>query len=118
MDYSGKCAHAHGHNGLLEIELAAPALDKQGMVTDFGEVKERLLEFIDRELDHRMLLREDDPLVAALQGVGEEPFIMKDNPTAENIARLIFFEAQATELPVVAVRLWETHDAFAEYRHE
>ncbi len=116
MDYEGKCRHPHGHNGLLEIELASDRLDLRGMVIDFGEVKNRLVSFIDCELDHRMLLRHDDPLVEALQGVGEQPYVMAENPTAENIARLVYLEAQARDLPIVAVRLWETHDAFAEYR--
>lgn len=119
LDYDGKCAHAHGHNGVLEIELSSRKLDHRGMVYDFGDVKQAVSRFIDRQLDHRMLLREDDPLIEALRGVGETPYVMKSNPTAENIAKLIFHEARARRLPVTAVRLWETHDAFAEYRgHE
>ena len=43
-------------------------------------------------------------------------FLMDDNPTAENIAKLIFEQAAKLNLPVVAVRLWETPDAYAEYR--
>jgi 6-pyruvoyltetrahydropterin/6-carboxytetrahydropterin synthase len=116
MDYDGKCAHAHGHNGLVEIELATDALNSQGMVCDFGEVKTRLKEFIDRELDHRMILREDDPLVGALTQIGERPYVIKENPTAENIAHLIYREAKSMHLPVVAVKLWETESSMAEYR--
>lgn len=117
LDYEGKCARAHGHNGILEVELSSEKLDQRGMVYDFGDVKSYLKEFIDREIDHRMLLREDDPMVAALEGVGERVFIMKQNPTAENIAKLIFLKAKAKGLPVVAVRLWESPDAVAEYRY-
>jgi len=118
MDYDGKCANAHGHNGVLEVELGSEKLDHRGMVYDFSDVKKRLKKFIDRELDHRMLLREDDPMVAALEGIGERVFLMKENPTAENIAKLIFQEAKAKQLPVVAIRLWETPDACAEYRED
>jgi 6-pyruvoyltetrahydropterin/6-carboxytetrahydropterin synthase len=116
LDYEGKCAHPHGHNGQLEIELSAESLDGKGMVCDFNEVRESLKDFIDRELDHRMVLREDDPLVGALESVGERAHLMKENPTAENIARLIFREARAKGLPVTAVRLWETPTSAAEYR--
>ncbi len=116
MDYEGKCAHPHGHNGMLEIELSSQTLDRRGMVVDFEEVKKLLFEFIDVELDHRMLLRRDDPIVEALQKMGERVFVMSDNPTAENIAKLIFKEAKAKQLPVTAVRFWETRNAFAEYR--
>lgn len=116
LDYEGKCAHPHGHNAFVEVELSRATLDDCGMVLDFGEVDLALDEFIDTELDHRMLLRHDDPLVAAFRSVGEEPYIMKFNPTAENIARLLFQQAKKKGLPVVAVRLWETEQAYAEYR--
>lgn len=116
LDYNGKCAHPHGHNGLLEIEMTGDRLDEQGMVIDFHEIKRVVEEFVDDTLDHRMLLRKDDPLVEALRGIGEDPYLMDDNPTAENIARLIYKAAHARGLPVAAIRLWETHDAFAEYR--
>ena len=41
---------------------------------------------------------------------------MNENPTAENIAKLIFETARAKELPVVEVRLWETPMQYAVYR--
>ncbi len=118
MNYNGRCAHPHGHNGIAEVELSSEALDDKGMVYDFGELKTRLMEFIDKELDHRMILREDDPLVGALSAVGEPAYVMKENPTAENLARLIYREAAARSLPVVAVRFWETETSMAEYREE
>ena len=46
--------------------------------------------WIDRELDHKMVLRHDDPLVAPLQQLGEPVFLVDSNPTVERIARLIF----------------------------
>lgn len=116
LDYDGKCAYAHGHNATVEVELVSEHLDSRGMVYDFAEVSRILNKFIENTLDHRMLLREDDPLVEALRKIGEEPFIMKSNPTAENIARLIFEEAKDRSLPVLSVRFWETENAFAEYR--
>jgi 6-pyruvoyltetrahydropterin/6-carboxytetrahydropterin synthase len=116
LDYDGKCAHPHGHNATVEVELSGDDLDARGMVCDFGEVKRRLSDFIERELDHRMILRRDDPLIAALESVGECPFVMEANPTAENLAKLIFDTCRTLGLPVTAVRLWETENCFAEYR--
>jgi len=118
MDYDGKCARPHGHNGIVEIEVAAPTTDRMGMVRDFDELERVLRGLVEHELDHQMLLREDDPLVGALRSVGEEPRVMRDNPTAENIARLIYERARAAALPVAAVRLWESRDSMAEYREE
>jgi 6-pyruvoyltetrahydropterin/6-carboxytetrahydropterin synthase len=48
-----------------------------------------------------------------LQAHGEPVFVMDANPTAENIARLIFDITASAGFPVVEVRLWETEDACA-----
>jgi 6-pyruvoyltetrahydropterin/6-carboxytetrahydropterin synthase len=46
-----------------------------------------------------------------------ELFVTLDvNPTAENIARLIYQAAIAQGLPVVEVILWETENSFATVR--
>ena len=115
MDYEGKCAHPHGHNGVVEVEVKGDALDSRGLLFDFGELKRRLGEFIEAEIDHRMVLREDDPLLPALEALGEKPCVLKGNPTAENLARLIFEKARAIGLPAAAVRFWETETSMAEY---
>jgi len=78
-------------------------------------MKRVVQEWIYRELDHRMLLRHDDPLVAALQQLGEPVYLLESNPTAERIARLIFDHVAALGLPVVRVGLWETPTSFAQY---
>lgn len=118
LDYEGKCAHPHGHNGLVQIEFGAEQLDARGMVIDFVDIKAAVKRFLDEELDHKMLLRRDDALTKILQDLGEPVFVMEDNPTAENIARLIFNDAKKRGLPVLSVRLWETPSSFAEYREE
>ena len=38
------------------------------------------------------------------------------NPTAENIAKMIFDHARSEGLEVVEVILWETENSFATYR--
>ena len=113
LNYDGKCRYLHGHSGRAVITLAAESLDHLGMVVDFTEIKRVIGGWIDRHLDHRMLLHKDDPLLAYLQAQGEPVFVMDTNPTAENIARLIFDMAANQGLPVVEVRLWETDDASA-----
>ncbi|MDX2039293.1 MAG: 6-carboxytetrahydropterin synthase [Isosphaeraceae bacterium] len=117
INYSGKCRHLHGHNGLAIIHLEGPSLDDLGMLVDFGEVKSKVQRWIDENLDHNMLLCKDDPLLPELQARGERVFVMDSNPTAENIARLIFEHARGEGLPVVEVVLWETDNCHASY-HE
>lgn len=115
MLHGGKCRHLHGHNGRVEVELRSEVLDRTGMVADFGEMKRKLQGWIDAELDHRMLLRKDDPVIPLIKGL-EEPLVLLDqNPTAESIARLIYEGAKKIGLPVRSVRLWETPNASAVY---
>lgn len=116
LDYQGKCAHLHGHNGKAEIFLEADALDGRSMVEDFDRIGSEIRAWIDAEVDHRTLLRRDDPLVKPLRELGEPLYLMDDNPTAEAIARLIFDAARARGLPVAEVRLWETERSVAAYR--
>lgn len=116
LDYEGKCRHPHGHNGRAEIELRADELDEKGMVYDFSDISRVMKHWIDTNLDHRMLLRGDDPLVAALEELGEPVYLMTENPTAEAIAQLIFEQAQTQGFPVTEVRLWETDTSVAAYR--
>jgi 6-pyruvoyltetrahydropterin/6-carboxytetrahydropterin synthase len=115
LRYEGKCRHLHGHNGRAEITLEAAHLDQRGMLVDFGDIKQKVQRWIDENLDHNMLLCRDDPLVPVLQDQGERLFLMDENPTAENIARLIFDHARDAGLPVVNVQLWETPSCHASY---
>ena len=116
LNYDGKCRHLHGHNGKVVVTLQADRLDHLGMVVDFSEVKRRIGRWIDDNLDHRMLLHRDDPVIPDLVKRGELFVTLDVNPTAENIAKLIFDYAQAQGFPVVEVKLWETEDSFAVYR--
>lgn len=115
LDYDGKCRHPHGHNGKIEITVQREGLDKLGMVMDFEEIKSTVQKWVDTELDHKMLLNKKDSLVKILRDLGEPVVVMDGNPTAENIARLIYDYAKKQKLPVASVRLWETVNSFAEY---
>jgi 6-pyruvoyltetrahydropterin/6-carboxytetrahydropterin synthase len=115
LNYDGKCRHLHGHNGRAAITLEGPGLDDRGMLVDFGEIKRQVQRWIDENLDHNMLLCREDSLLPMLQERGERVFIMEENPTAENIARLIFDRAREAGLPVVEVVLWETDNCCSAY---
>src|SRR5437660_515704 len=87
LDYDGICKHPHGHNASAEIEVRTGQLDSRNMVCDFSDIKRIVKGWIDRELDHKMLLRHDDPLVKPLQQLGEPVFLLSSNPTVERTAR-------------------------------
>src|SRR3954454_10521311 len=115
LDYEGKCRHLHGHNARAVVTLKGAELDSRGMLVDFVDIKERLQCWIDENLDHNMLLSADDPILPVLRDRGERVYVMDCNPTAENIARLIFLKAREAGLPVSEVLLWETENCFAAY---
>ena len=115
LDYEGKCRHLHGHNGRAVITLQAPELDNRGMLVDFTDIKTTIQRWVDENLDHNMLLCREDPILPVLQARGERVFVMEQNPTAENIARLIYDQAILAGLPVLEVRLWETEKCHASY---
>jgi 6-pyruvoyltetrahydropterin/6-carboxytetrahydropterin synthase len=118
LNYEGKCKHLHGHNGRAVITIESAELDERGMVLDFSDIKRVVSNWIDTNLDHRMILRRDDPARSALEKLGEPLFLVDENPTAENIARLIFEYTQSQGFPIVEVRLWEKPHCFATYRDD
>ena len=118
MEYDGKCRHLHGHNGLLEVDLEADSLDSLGMVMDFTRVSDIVKGWVDENLDHKMLLRRDDPVAPLLRDLGEPIYLLDGNPTAENIAMHIYHQAHNQGLKVAEIRLWESPTSYATYREE
>jgi 6-pyruvoyltetrahydropterin/6-carboxytetrahydropterin synthase len=116
LNYDGKCRHLHGHNGRAVLAIAAGQLDALGMVMDFARIKRVVATWINDSLDHKMLLHKDDPLLPLLRQHGQPVYVLDVNPTAENIARLIYDYTASQGFPVVEVQLWETDACFATYR--
>ena len=116
LNYQGKCRDLHGHNAMVEIELSAGRLDGRGMVKDFTEIKRAIQGWIDANLDHKMILCRKDPVLPLLRNAREPVYIINANPTAENLAKLIYDHAKRMRFPVTSVRLWETDSSFATYR--
>jgi 6-pyruvoyltetrahydropterin/6-carboxytetrahydropterin synthase len=116
LNHRGKCRHLHGHNATAVIRLESGELDEQGMVCDFSDIGDFVKAWISETLDHNMLLHEADPVLPVLREAGERVHVMPDNPTAENIARLIFEQVSRGGFPVAEVSIYETDSALASYR--
>ncbi|HNX68071.1 MAG TPA: 6-carboxytetrahydropterin synthase [Candidatus Omnitrophota bacterium] len=110
-----KCSRLHGHSARVEIEMSSPKLDRQGMVVNFFDIRKTIGDWIEKNLDHRMILSETDPLAGLLRKAGELVVTVKGNPTAEVLAEKIFCAAKRMKLPVSKVTLWENQDSFAVY---
>ena len=116
LNYQGKCRYLHGHNARALITLEGESLDELGMLYDFNEIKRVVKGWIDEEIDHNMLLHREDPALPLLRQAGERVYEMDANPTAENIARMIFEYVREAGYPVREVAIWETDASCATYR--
>lgn len=118
LEHKGKCRFLHGHNASIEVDIEADTLDENGMVMDFGDIRDKVKSWIDEQLDHKMLLCKKDPALKILQDLNEPHFVMEENPTAENIAKVIFQAVEKMGIKVSEIRLWETPSSHASYRGE
>ena len=102
--YPGECRNLHGHTWDVEVAVAGSSLDDIGIVYDFKRLKEDLSAVLE-PFDH-----------AYLNEV--EPFDTL-NPTAENLARVIFehlAEVVDDAVSVIEVSVWESPIAKITYR--
>ena len=143
LGHEGKCRHLHGHRYAVELTVQAPELDPLGRVVDFGEVKRLVGGWIEENWDHNILLHPSDPLLIALRQLdeinlarpnhllkvtsqvevtgGREPYLLPNNPTAENLARELYAVAcflLPAPLKVKSVRVYETPSCWADYEEE
>jgi len=88
--YKGKCNNVHGEGGTVILIFETNKLDKNDMVFDFGEVKSVIKKFIDDNLDHAYLFKTGDIVGEFLKFNKMKTFEMSNQPTAENIARLVY----------------------------
>ena len=101
----GKCnsPNYHGHNYTLETWVEGPIDPETGYVIDLSELKQILKEEVEEPFDHRNF-NLDVPEFANL------------NPTAENIAKVIYEKLKPRlERFNLVVRLYETENNFVEY---
>lgn len=122
LHHESKCANLHGHRYTVEVTAQASELDTLGRVIDFSVVKQLVGSWLDDHLDHGFIVHPADPIVNALIDDGSKVYFMPatlGNPTAENLAIHIAEVSQKLLAPhaitVVAVRVWETPNCFADW---
>jgi 6-pyruvoyltetrahydropterin/6-carboxytetrahydropterin synthase len=99
-NYKGKCEELHGHNWKVEVLLESAALNPQGMVMDFKELKRRLKNVLS-SLDHKYL--------------NDTPYFKKNNPTSENVARFLHKKLSQNIKKKIKVSVWETQTSCASF---
>ncbi len=103
-NFNGKCENLHGHNWKVEVFLVGKALDKAGLLMDFGVVKARTKEVL-AEIDHKYLNE-----LAAFQD---------RNPSSENLAQYLYERLgdifNRDGVKVHRVNVWESDTSCASY---
>ena len=102
----GKCNNPnyHGHNYLVEVRVSGPIDQLTGFVMDAKELSDLIKKHVIEPFDHRNLNLD----VADFEQL---------NPTAENIAKVIYLKLRPHILPIheLKVRLDETEKNSVEY---
>jgi len=119
--HESKCKNFHGHRYKVEIHCTAKQLDSIGRIIDFSKIKQEVGGWVDTNWDHTMILDErDKTLGELLQQQGNKPvFYMKENPTAENMSKFLYFKAnellETYNIKCTKIVLWETPNCFSIY---
>ena len=118
-NYEGACANLHGHRWNVIIEIETEEL-LNGMIIDFKEVKGIINEF-----DHKTILQEKDNntnLINTLISEGLQLVVVKFNPTAENLSKVIkeridryLVDKVGQENFKVSIELFESPNASIKY---
>lgn len=124
--YDGKCKNIHGHSYQLYVTvIGSPINDanhvKNGMVLDFGDLKQIVKSQIVDIFDHATVLNKNSPHAALAEQIREHSpkvILVDYQPTSENMIR-DFASIIKTHLPASvklhSLRLYETNNSYAEW---
>ncbi|MFA6431014.1 MAG: 6-carboxytetrahydropterin synthase QueD [Candidatus Margulisiibacteriota bacterium] len=98
--YKGSCENLHGHTFRAQLFLSGDKLNAIGLLVDFREIKAKLKKVIDR-FDHKNLNDLEE--------------FKNENPSSENIARIIFEKIKAEIPQLVKTTVWESPGTCASY---
>lgn len=118
--HNGWCKNIHGHSYKIRVELLGE-LDENGMLIDFYDI-DKIIKPIVQSYDHSMLVDQKD--TNTLKFLQENDFrhvVINFTSTSENIAinfAKVFSEQfrQYKNIKELTVRVYETSDAFAEFK--
>lgn len=125
--HKSKCRNLHGHRYVLEVTLKGEIIQtygdsSQGMVMDFGDIKDLINEHFVEQLDHAFIVWEDDESVLNfLRHDGHKHVVVPFVPTAENLVvyakenvSALIEEHTGGRVTVSRIRLYETPNSWAD----
>ena len=120
MRHESKCKNLHGHRYVAEVTACSSKLDTLGRVIDFGVIKEVLGSWVDEKWDHGTIVNQDDgEIINLCNEQNWKLYILKNNPTAENMAEHLYLKGNELLLPygvsVSSIRVYETPNCWADF---
>lgn len=116
--YPGQCGNIHGHTAKVEVSCNVKDLKESGMAIDFKVISKKVGDWIDENLDHRLILDKKDPIVKKIKESGEDVCELDSPPSAENLAKIIFNAVKDLGFPVSKVAFWESPNSVAKYKEK
>ena len=123
-NYDGLCKNIHGHSYKLFVTVAGVPIDdktnpKNGMLIDFGDLKETVKKIIVDKFDHAIMLNKDAKIdLSNSTQMFERVIVSNYQPTCENIL-LDIVDKLTNVFPenvtIHNVRLYETATSYAEW---
>lgn len=127
-NHKSKCRNIHGHRYTIEVGVEDRVIttkgdSSEGMVIDFGILKEIMMLEIDAVYDHSFTISDKDDLVDKFREI-RDTMDMKINvvsfiPTAENLAEYWYYilekELVENKIKIKYVKVWETPTSTATY---
>ena len=101
--YSGNCSNLHGHTYRVAVVFRLMELDDNGISLDFRKAKAVLRATL-AVFDHKYL--------------NDLPEFAQTNPTAENLARVVFRSVKPQMPELYRVQVWETASSNVSYTED
>ena len=125
LGYDGPCKNIHGHSYKMAVTVIGEPLKdasspKNGMVLDFGFLKQIVNDCIVKPFDHALVLNADTKNVNSVEvkSLSEKLILVKYQPSCENFL-IDFAERIKSKLPdnvkLFSIRLNETSNSYAEW---
>ncbi len=124
--YDGKYKNIHGHSYHIYVTVIGTPIEddknpKNGMVMDFGDLKEIVKREIVTKFDHAVVLNENSPhreLANTINDYSHKVVLVPYQPTSENML-VDFAERIQSQLPqnvlLHSLKLYETANSYAEW---
>lgn len=125
--YKGKCKNIHGHSYKLYVTVKGKPISnihhpQNGMVLDFGDLKEIVHNLIIEPFDHAILLNthtQHKLLGEELHKQGHKVILTDYQPTCENMIQYfaeIISKALDSSIVLEELKLHETENSYCEWK--